>query len=59
MMGDRLELEAEGQHVGDEARLDDLVEIDLVGLEMLATLLEEADDGLQRLEVVRYGGVVE
>src|SRR5581483_5034145 len=58
-MRDRLQLEAERQHVGSEARLDDLVEVDMVGGEVREPLLEEADDGPQGLQVVRDAQVIE
>src|SRR5262249_34921764 len=59
MVRDRLQLEPERHHIGEEPGLDDLVEVDPVGGEVRAALLEEADDGPQRLQVARYAQVVE
>src|SRR5262249_7981861 len=59
MVRDRLQLEPERHHIGEEPGLDDLVEVAPVGGEVRAALLEEADDGPQRLQVTRYAQVVE
>jgi hypothetical protein len=59
MVRDRDDLETEGQHVGGELRIDDGVRIDVVRFEVRVTLVEEARDAAQRLQVVGDRDIVE
>ena len=50
MMRQRDDLEAEGQHVGNEPGLDDLVGVDVLLLAMRKALGEKAVDRAERLQ---------